>query len=86
MTHLLLSKVKVSLICVNFFPLLSAASILPPLPGGRIIGGEPADIEEAPYSVALLYDSLDIGRYSIMCSGAIITETIIISSARCLDK
>lgn len=62
----------------------SACALEPTLkPEGRIIGGIPADITEAPYQVGLLLDVFEVGLVYLACGGSLITESVVISTASC---
>lgn len=50
-----------------------------PMLDGRIIGGEPALIEDYPYQVSLQYDTYHI------CGGVIISENYVVTAAHCTD-
>ncbi|KAJ8976746.1 hypothetical protein NQ317_004298 [Molorchus minor] len=45
--------------------------------GGRIVGGNPADIKDYPYQVSVLYDSTHA------CGGSILSERYVLTAAHC---
>lgn len=49
---------------------------------GKIVGGENADITDAPYQVALLYGRPG-GSYSQSCGGSIMSANVVITAAHC---
>lgn len=55
-------------------------------PSVGIVGGKPILIEEAPFQVALLFDSNNSGLYYQSCGGVIISTTSIITAAECVYK
>ncbi|XP_048516189.1 trypsin 3A1 [Athalia rosae] len=59
---------------------VSAAFASPVLPGGRIVGGRDADIEEVPWQISLLRN----GRHT--CGGSIISEYWVVSAAHCVTS
>lgn len=52
---------------------------------GRIVGGEPASISEAPWQVGVLSAGSDPTRERLFCGGSIIDAEWILTSAGCLD-
>lgn len=66
---------------------LLPAFVLPSVPmlDGKIVGGSVAAITEAPYQVALLFDSNGSGSYYQACGGSIITRNVIVTAAHCTD-
>lgn len=52
--------------------------------GGSIVGGVDANIEDAPWQVALLYASPDNDFESKFCGGSIISAEWILTAAHCL--
>ncbi|XP_076664226.1 trypsin-7 [Andrena cerasifolii] len=51
-----------------------------PLDEGRIVGGQPASIDDHPYQVSLRYKALHV------CGGAIISEEWIVTAAHCVQS
>lgn len=47
---------------------------------GRIIGGTPAKISEAPYQVELIFQGV------LLCGGSIVASKHVVSAAHCLHK
>ena len=53
---------------------------------GRIVGGTPADISEAPYQVAALLDWGGSGVFLQACGGSIVSENAVVTAAHCIEK
>ncbi|ENN70286.1 trypsin beta [Dendroctonus ponderosae] len=53
--------------------------LLHPQIGGRIVGGDEANIRDLPYQVALLRNNAQI------CGGSIIAPTVILTAAHCVE-
>ncbi|XP_077290385.1 trypsin-1-like [Arctopsyche grandis] len=75
---------------VTFLFATAYGGVLPEVPqfamdwvrDGRIVGGENADIKDAPYQVAMLYG---ITSFSQSCGGSIISPTVVVCAAHCPD-
>lgn len=50
-----------------------------PMPDGRIVGGEDADIREFPHQISMRY------RGGHRCGGAIVKSNVIVSAAHCVN-
>ncbi|XP_034478334.1 vitellin-degrading protease-like [Drosophila innubila] len=50
-----------------------------PMPDGRIVGGEDADIREFPHQISMRY------RENHRCGGSLVASNIVVSAAHCLS-
>ncbi len=51
--------------------------------GKRIIGGEPTDIKQHPWQVAL---NIKIGKDTYLCSGSFVAPGWVLTAAHCFSK
>jgi secreted trypsin-like serine protease len=65
---------------------LVQTAIAAPSPEPRIIGGEPADLGEYPFMVALLYEPIDGTDYQKQyCGASLIDARWVLTAAHCVD-
>lgn len=74
---------KTAIICAALALVLSCVSGHPPAPQSRIVGGEEASPDAAPFIVSLQWDTVQ--RRHHFCAAAILNEEYLLTAAHCIQ-